>query len=790
MNLKPLLISFLLFQTVSLLHGQEITGKLTDKETSNPVEFTTVELLSLPDSISVEAVLSNTQGLFSLKKLEAEKSYCIRVKHLSYKPRIIPVVKRQGSNVISLGTIPMEPAVIGMKEVVVNGAKILVTELPDKTVYAVSEGIKKTSVDGIDVLRKIPSVQVDYLNEEIKVEGKSNIVIEVDGVTRSKDYLKKLHPKQIAKFEINNTPSGKYDPETDAVINIITDPSMRYGLKGMTVVQGIPNPDVYQAYVNANLDYGLEKISYYIGGFGVTSHFANTSNTFRETGSSILNRTGLSTSEADYMYLNTGLNYDPDKKNTLSYSLSYNRNTSDGTGSMYSRFSAGELSKWYRTISNSENNNDGLNTSLYYKHKFDKDGKHSIEVEASYYNSLNSNSKTSYQNIYLTEEEMVTYMDPRQNEENRTNSQSSNSRVSYILPFDSVYTFGTGLSVNYVFYDLENISSLTNAPNLDYKDFRGSAYIDFSRQFKNGFAKAGTRFETSDVTINSKDKSRYFSFLPYANAQYRFNKESSIRLGYTRRVIRPSSYDLNPFVSVIDSLTVRRGNIELKPAYRDNFQLNYSYRFAKGKYSCTLSPQVFYDYQTQIIKRIYKNIGNNRLENVPENISNGYQTGGGLSVNAQLSQVMINTYFRYIYYHVDSYKDQILATDRNGWNLNLQLMSPLFYKINFMSYAIFNSPSIDAQSEFRSRPMYYFGLRRQLWGSSSLMIMAINPFGAPLNKNTTIVKNEAMYQKTISQMNLKNAIIVTFSYNFKHGKDINIQKNSAPQEENRMPISF
>ena len=78
---------------------------------------------------------------------------------------------------INMGTISLDQAVIGMKEVVVNGAKILVTELPDKTVYAVSEGIKKTSVDGIDVLRKVPSVQIDYLNEDIKVEGKSNIVI-------------------------------------------------------------------------------------------------------------------------------------------------------------------------------------------------------------------------------------------------------------------------------------------------------------------------------------------------------------------------------------------------------------------------------------------------------------------------------------------------------------------------------------------------------------------------------------------------------------------------------------
>ena len=39
-------------------------------------------------------------------------------------------------------------------------------------------------------------------------------------------------------------------------------------------------------------------------------------------------------------------------------------------------------------------------------------------------------------------------------------------------------------------------------------------------------------------------------------------------------------------------------------------------------------------------------------------------------------------------------------------------------------------------------------------------------------------------------MMIKNALIVTFSYNFKKGKEVNVQKNNAEQEGSRMPGLF
>lgn len=237
--MKKILIILLGMLALNAHARQVITGTLTDKETSKPVEGASVALLQLPDSSTVEMTKTNSEGLFLFYKADTVKTYCLKVNHIAYKTTLL-AVPRKKNMINNMGAITLEPKMFSFKEVVVNGTKVKVTELGDRTIYGIPDGIKKTSTDGLDVLRKVPSVQVDYLNENITVNGKSNIKIEVDGVTRDKEYLKRLHPSQVDKMEVITSPSGKYDADVDAVINIVTNPAMRFGLKGMVNVMALP----------------------------------------------------------------------------------------------------------------------------------------------------------------------------------------------------------------------------------------------------------------------------------------------------------------------------------------------------------------------------------------------------------------------------------------------------------------------------------------------------------------------------------------------------------------------
>jgi hypothetical protein len=787
--MNKILILLLCFVAVNVSARQVITGSLTDKETTKPVEGAIVELLQLPDSSTVDMSKTSSEGLFIFYKADTVKTYCLRTKHMIYRTMLSVVPKKKGM-INNVGVINLEPKMFSFKEVVVNGTKVKVTELGDRTIYGIPDGIKKTSTDGLDVLRKVPSVQVDYLNENITVNGKSNIKIEVDGVTRDKEYLKKLHPTQVDKMEVITSPSGKYDADVDAVINIVTNPAMRFGLKGMVNVMALPvSTENYMGRVNGSLDYGLEKISYYVAANGMLQHFDIMSTMNRVAGANELERINDQAIRGNNKNFNAGLIFDPNELNNLNLNVSYNNNVSKVNGDAWNYNSASNMmSSITRTLSNSKTNSDGLNSSLFYKHKFKKNSQHGYEVELNYYNSLNNTSSTDYQNLNFNPiDTTAIFTSPWLNEKSKTKTQTFTGQSNYTLPFDSVYSFNAGVSANFNKYSIDNTSSLATAPNLNYSDLRLGGYAELSRNFKKGSVKVGSRFETSHVVINSSSNSDYFSPLPYINGSLKFNSDNSIKLAYSRRVIRPGAGQLNPFVSRVDNQTISHGNPDLKPAYRDNFQFTYNVKVAVKKVTINLAPQLFYEYKTGLIQTIISQVGNTKVfESMPTNVSNGYETGAGLSVNSQIGKVMFNSNFRYSFNHIDKYLDQINPTNQRGWNWNSFMMCPLPLDLKFISMLNLNGPVLDGQTETKMSPFYFVGLVKQFKNNSSLNIIAFNPFASKFFDSTATLRNNSIYQRTETYMKKQAAFVLMYSYNFKVGKSIDKQKHNVdqPTEEN------
>ncbi|MDR3651470.1 MAG: outer membrane beta-barrel family protein [Paludibacter sp.] len=786
--MNKILIVLLCLVTINVSARQVITGNLADKETTKPVEGATVELLQLPDSSNIETSHTNSDGLFIFYRADTVKTYCLRVSHLAYKTTLLAVSKKK-SMINNMGIIDLEPRTFSFKEVVINGSKVKVTELGDRTIYGIPDGIKKTSTDGLDVLRKVPSVQVDYLNENITVNGKSNIKIEVDGVTRDKEYLKRLHPSQIDKMEVITSPSGKYDADVDAVINIVTNPAMRYGLKGMFNVMALPiSSENNIERASASLDYGLEKISYYVAANGMLQNFGIISDMNRIAGTNELQRISNQGINGNNKNVNVGLIYDPNELNDINLNVSYNGNASTTNSDAWNYNSTGLLNNITRTLSNTKSNNDGLTSSLFYKHKFDKKTTHGFEVELNYYNSLNNSSSTNYQNMNYNPLDTTlihSLSSPSQwiNEKSVTNTQTLKGQTNYTLPFGSEYSFNIGVSGNLNKYSIDNTNSLNTAPNLNYSDLLLGGFAELSKNFKMGSIKVGSRFETSHVVINSTGNNNYFSPLPYANGSLKFNDNNSIKLSYSRRVIRPSASQLNPFVSQVDSQTVSQGNSNLKPAYRDNFQFTYNVKVTISKITVNLAPQLFYEYKTGLIQTIISQIGtSNKFESMPENISNGYEAGTGLSVNSQIGKILFNSNFRYSYNHIDSYQNQITATNLRSWNLNSFLMAPIPWDLKLIAMLNLNGPVLDGQTETRMSPFYFLGLVKQFKNNSSLNIIAFNPFASRFFDSTSTLNNNAVYQSTDTYMKTQAAFVVMYSYNFKVGKSVDKQKHNVEQQ--------
>jgi len=250
-KLQLLLIVFLNITA----NAQEFIGYVYTLRDRQPLEFATVVLQQLPDSSFFKGGLTQSSGKYIFDNIEPGH-YLLIVSFNGFLKQGKQVVFDQ--NTTSCDTIFLSEKVNKIKEVTVTSNYIKGTEKVDRTVFRVPKTVAETSINGFEVLRKIPSVQVDF-NNNIKLNGSTNFIINVDGKIRNKEFIAKLLPSDIESIEIINDPSGKYDGNIDGAINIILKKEKYSGISGNIQLIKKTSLDL-DGGTTGSLDYGFEKL--------------------------------------------------------------------------------------------------------------------------------------------------------------------------------------------------------------------------------------------------------------------------------------------------------------------------------------------------------------------------------------------------------------------------------------------------------------------------------------------------------------------------------------------------
>jgi hypothetical protein len=118
-----------------------------------------------------------------------------------------------------LGTIKMEPLANELKGAEVK-ASVNTNEI-DRDEFLITKKIRTGAANTSDVLDRINGITYDRYKDRIKVDNDPNIIILVNGIEKNSEYIKNLNPDRIAKVEIIRDPSGKYGIEGySAIVNI------------------------------------------------------------------------------------------------------------------------------------------------------------------------------------------------------------------------------------------------------------------------------------------------------------------------------------------------------------------------------------------------------------------------------------------------------------------------------------------------------------------------------------------------------------------------------------------
>ncbi len=323
---KTILTMLLCLSTIaSLAQERLISGQIIDRDTKDPVEQVTIQLLKT-DSTYVGGAISNEEGLFHVTA-PANGKYLIKITSVGYKSTVKRIQISEDKN-LAMGKVVIGSEAIMLKGAVVTAMAQKVTLKEDTFVY--NSSAYRTPEGSVveELVKRLPGAEVSD-DGTIKINGKEVKKILVDGkefmTGDTKTALKNLPTSIIDKIKAYDEKSdlakvtGIDDGEEQTVLDFGVKKGMNKGMIS-NIDLGIGNKDRYSArgmggYFNGNNRFFL---------FGNANNTSDRGFGGGGPGRGFGGGNGLNASKM------IGINYNYEQKDKLKFNTSVRWNHSDG----------------------------------------------------------------------------------------------------------------------------------------------------------------------------------------------------------------------------------------------------------------------------------------------------------------------------------------------------------------------------------------------------------------------------------------------------------------------------
>ena len=611
-------------------------GKVVDLDNKGIQAASVTLVTSRPDSITkipveviVGGMLTTATGDFSIENVPLMGRYTLRVSGIGYKMYKAPVSfqmpERNGDPSSMMGALDKDLGNIKLQideqvlgGVTVTAARPMLQMGIDRKIFNVDRNIVSAGGTAIDVMRNVPSVNVD-IDGNVTLRNNAPQIF-VDGRPTNLT-LEQIPADAIESVEIITNPSAKFDASggTAGILNIVLKKNKRVGYSGNLRA----NVDS-RARVGVGGDINLRqnKINFFAAGMYNQRRSISEGTTSRETrifNPGSLFQTDNNTMNGAFGFARAGIDYFLDNRNTFTINGTFVRGQMNPftTSSIFTDLlSNGMMDSLQERTSNSTNTFRNYGTQLSYKHNFPKSG-HEITADITYNKGRNTNENSIYSNYYSLEPDKL--FNRSYNQQQLGNGEHSNLviQTDYTKPLGENSKLEAGARVQ--IRELDNVNNYYVLGNNGSKipiqeqsiDFSSTdrvyaAYSSFSNKIKDFGYQLGLRVESSDYNglLNNKNQAFNIEFpvslFPSVFLSQKLNDFNDIQLNYSRRINRPNFWQLFPFTDISDSLNISRGNPGLNPEFTNSLELSYNKQF---KNRDNLIVSVYYKNTNDLITR-------------------------------------------------------------------------------------------------------------------------------------------------------------------------------------------
>ena len=732
----------------------EIRGRIVEARTETAIARASVAVRPKGSTTIITGAIAADNGTFRVPGIRPGV-YTLRFTFIGFSPVVQDVTIAAAQAVVDVGSVALARVPVELSTVTVAEERAAVTIEPDRNTYRARD-VAPAAANASEVLDAVPSVQVDG-DGKVSLRGNENVAVQINGRptpmrgTQLAAYLKSLPANTIERVEVVPNPSAKYDPEGMAgIINIVMKQDVDLGLSaGMTTAMS--QADRYNASANLGYQRGAFS-SFTTAGFNRDARaIVGINDRERYDAFRALQSATAQDIDSDArnggQNLSTSIDWKLNTRDVLSNALTVNhRNSRDASLSLYNELDgAGTVVDSYYRPKDADVQGWMVDYNLALKRTFEA-RKHELSGEVRFNRSHDEDSQLLWR---LTNPGAGGTPTRTEGELNVTDALARNvtGQVDYVRQVASRTKLETGYKGSTRLLDrdyraqTDSFDSGTWAPStmsnaFEFAESVHAVYAVLSQGAGKFELQGGLRGEHAerDFALSGAATSypyEYNSLFPSAIVLYNATKATQLKASYSRRIRRPGTQELNPFIQYFDVQNVFIGNPALAPEYTDALEIGLVKNQPKG--TVQLSP--FYRRTSNIIRVDInptdtiagREVTSVSFTNLETSSSWGADVNGSLRLAPKLSGFAGFNVFKMV---TDGGSTSSLGSDAVGWmgrvNGSTELSKTLLLQMSYF----YRAPMKIENGRFEAQQMANFALRKKLDGDKATVTLRVNdPFG-------------------------------------------------------------
>jgi len=735
-------------------NAQTLTGTLVDNTTKNPIANVTIQLSDSTNKL-VASILSDEKGRFTLKTTTG--TYTLTCSFVGYE--VFTQKIALSDRALAMGVLLLIRSTKQLKEVEISGQQPTLRLLPDKKIFEVGKDVLSQNGSINDALNGIPSVNVSPQGE-VTLRGNAGVTILVNGrksgLTQG-NALEQLQADQVERIEVITSPSARYDASGNAgIINIILKKNKKAGFNGQVrAVAGLPN----DSRLNPSLNFKSNKINLF-STFGMRkSDYEGIYNSHQVVGPNTIDQHEDENRHDDGKMLYLGADYFISSKHTMTAAYLWNGTRDHDNTVLNYTYNAGLDSTLRRNGESKERRN--YNQLEYnYTQLFAKAGqKWTVDLQYDWWDSDKDWQLETRKIMPVT----MRYPNLLTNAKEANRDLSVQSDLVIPIGKATKLEFGLKTENRNVTYSFLAERQMGDA----YAIYKGIDYgLSYNEQIHGGYAQFGSklgklsylgglRMEATTIAIDSRDavyrdQKNYLRFFPTLHLDYTLTDAATVQAHYSRRIHRPSLFQISPFADLKDLNEQEIGNPDLDPSYSDLYEFGYVYRNGK----LTINPSLYTQRTSAPVTDYTTRNADNIFITQPLNID--YETRSGFELNIMytpLSNLQLNgdlNIYRFKQSGIYDGFNFAFASSSSSGRLNTQWK--INKTLNMQGRYNYSGSLANAQSRVKSMHWIDFGMGKTLLQDRMSIIADVtNLFDS--RRNYTTVNGQDYQLSTMSRFN-------------------------------------